>query len=77
MMRLKELRIQAGLSQMQLAKILGCSQRNISIWETGKTIPTMKSLKRLAVVFQCRPEDIYTFTPRSRPRHRNTKQADE
>lgn len=33
--RLKELRLEAGLKQSDLAKIVGCSQQTISNYETG------------------------------------------
>ncbi len=36
--RLKELRLEAGLKQSDLAKIVGCSQQTISNYETGFSI---------------------------------------
>lgn len=38
-MRLKELRIKAGLSQSDLAKKLNVHQTAVSQWETGKKRP--------------------------------------
>ncbi len=36
--RLKELRLEAGLKQSDLAKLVGCSQQTISNYETGFSI---------------------------------------
>ena len=35
--RLSACRIQAGYSQAEVAEILGCSDKTIVSWETGKT----------------------------------------
>ena len=37
--RLSACRIQAGYSQAEVAEILGCSDKTIVSWETGKTAP--------------------------------------
>ena len=49
--RLKELRIERGLSQMQLAKKLNLSQSAIAKWELGKTEPTASAIIALAQFF--------------------------
>ena len=49
--RLKELRQEKGLSQMQLAKATGISQSAIAKWETGRTEPTASALLTLAEYF--------------------------
>ena len=49
--RLKELRINKGISQLGLAEILGMSQQAIGKWETGKATPDYDNLKRLANYF--------------------------
>lgn len=36
---IKEIRIEKGLTQEQLAEQLGVSQKSVSRWETGKTMP--------------------------------------
>lgn len=40
--RLSACRIQAGYSQAEVAEILGCSDKTIVSWETGKTAPKME-----------------------------------
>lgn len=49
--RLKELRQENGLSQMQLAIILGISQSAIAKWELGKTEPTASAIIAIAKYF--------------------------
>lgn len=49
--RLKELRIDRGLSQMQLAKELKLSQSAVAKWELGKTEPTASAIIAVAKYF--------------------------
>ena len=49
--RLKELRIENNLSQMQLAQKTGLSQSAIAKWELGKTDPTASAIITLAKFF--------------------------
>lgn len=46
-----ELRTKSGLSQMQLAKQVGVSNKAVSKWENGKSKPTTDILKKLAILF--------------------------
>lgn len=39
--RIKELRLERGLSQRELAKVLDIKQANISRWEAAKVIPNV------------------------------------
>ena len=49
--RIKDLRIENGLSQMQLAKLLNMSQSAVAKWELGKTEPTASAIILLAKFF--------------------------
>ena len=49
--RVKELRIQHNLSQMDLAKATGISQSAIAKWEIGKTEPTASAIIVLSQFF--------------------------
>ena len=49
--RIRELRIQKGLSQMELSKATGLSQSAIAKWELGKTEPTATAIVVLAKFF--------------------------
>lgn len=50
--RLKELRIEKGLSLVQLAKETGISKSAISFWENGNRIPTALHIITLAKYFE-------------------------
>ncbi len=50
--RLKELRIEKGLSLVQLAKETGISKSAISFWENGDRIPTALNIITLAKYFE-------------------------
>jgi len=45
--RIKKWRLEQGLFQRDLAKIIGVDEMTIVNWEKGKTKPTNKSLERL------------------------------
>lgn len=49
--RLKELRMEKGMSQMDLAVATNLSQSAIAKWELGKTEPTAAALIKLAAFF--------------------------
>lgn len=49
--RLKELRLEKGLTQKQLAKEIGNAQSAIVYWETNKQEPTISALKKLCNYF--------------------------
>ena len=50
--KLYDLRKKAGLSQSQLARLIGVSDKAVSKWENGKAKPTTDSLRRLGALFQ-------------------------
>ena len=50
--RLKELRIEKKIGQIQLAKEIGVSKGIISLWENGLREPTLSSLIALAKFFE-------------------------
>lgn len=49
--RIKELRNEKGLGQVELAKEVGVSKSVISMWENGLREPSMNSLIKLSVFF--------------------------
>lgn len=49
--RLKELRIERGVSQLELGKATKISQSAIAKWELGKTEPTASALIALSLYF--------------------------
>ncbi len=51
MIRLKELRLTAGLTQTELANKLGTTQRNVSNWENGSAAPDVDTIIAIADFF--------------------------
>lgn len=49
--KLKELRIEKGLSQRKLGEILGVCNQTVSFWETGSREPDLDALKEIADYF--------------------------
>ena len=49
--RLKELRLEKGVSQIEIAKIMNMSKMAISHWEKGNSEPSIEQLKILAAYF--------------------------
>lgn len=49
--RIKEIRIERGLSQERFGNALSVSQDTISLWEKGKSVPTAEYLIAMAKQF--------------------------
>lgn len=57
----KELRRKCLLSQIDLAKEIGVSFSTVNRWETGKTVPNYKTMKRIDLF--CKKHEIdFDFT---------------
>ncbi|MEX2803824.1 helix-turn-helix transcriptional regulator [Streptococcus sp. H31] len=56
--KLKELRLEANLSQKQIAYELGVSQQSYARWETGKHEPTLNTLKKVSKFFKIPIEEL-------------------
>lgn len=57
--KLRKLRELAGLSQVEFAKKMGTTQRGISKFETGETLPTYGSLVRLGKALKVHPGEFF------------------
>lgn len=55
---IKALRQEKGLTQPQLAKLLGVSNGIISIWENNVNEPKATYIKRLALVLEVSADDL-------------------
>jgi len=62
--RLTELRLQANLSQKELAELVSVPIANIGFWERTNTPPSSKVLPRLAEVLGATVEEILTGNAR-------------
>lgn len=59
--RLKDARVQNGLSQSQLAEMVGVSRNTISSTETGQFNPTAKLALVLCIALDRKFEDLFYF----------------
>lgn len=57
--KIKERREAAGMSQKQLAAMIGVDASAISLWENDLTNPKMGNLVKLAEIFGCKPGDLF------------------
>ena len=55
---LARLRMERGMTQGQLADMVGCHTKDISRWETGKHKPGAAYLVRLAAALQCTLDEL-------------------
>ena len=56
--RLKQLRKEKGMTQIDLAKAIGVSNGTVAMWETGKRRPSFELLDKLSDVFDRRLDYI-------------------
>ena len=49
--RIKEIRLEQGLSQQKFGEILSVSQDTVSLWEKGKSVPVTELLIDIAIKF--------------------------
>ena len=59
--RVQEIRKQKGLSQVELAKMIGVSRNTISSIETGQYEPTAKIALLLSIALDLKFEDLFYF----------------
>ena len=59
--RLRDIRAEKGLSQAELAELVGVSRNTISSIETGQFCPTAKLALILCVALDRKFEDIFYF----------------
>lgn len=51
--RIKELRLEKELSQIELAKVLSVTRSTITKWETGDRTPSLQLLIAMTKIFDC------------------------
>ena len=59
--RLKELRIKAGIKQEQLAQKIDIAVRNLSKIETGITFPSSETLEKIIIALDIPPKELFDF----------------
>ncbi len=65
--RIKELRKEKGLTQVELARALNVSKGAIAMWETGKRTPTFEYLRPMSTLFNREPDYILCYTDDASP----------
>ena len=59
--RIRQLRKLNGITQEQLAEMLGIGTPNISYIENGKFAPSMENFEKLVKIFGIEPYELYKF----------------
>ena len=59
MNRIKELRLERGMTLEELAAEVGCTLQAVSCWERGQTLPTADRLPQLAKALGCTIDDLF------------------
>ena len=72
---LKELRREKGLTQEQLAERLNLSNRTVSRWETGNSIPDLSILIELADFYDVDMREIVEGERKSEIKEENLKET--
>ena len=57
--KIKELRLERGLSQMQLSKLIGVSQKAIDYWERGINEPKASYIIALVKAFEITFDEFF------------------
>lgn len=60
--RIKEIRTENKLNQQQFGEKLGVSQDTVSLWETGKSLPTAEVLILLSKTFHISVDYVLCLT---------------
>jgi transcriptional regulator with XRE-family HTH domain len=60
-LRLKEFREKAKLSQKKIGELMGVTQQTYSRWELGLRFPNPIEIKKLCEIFKCTPNDLFGF----------------
>lgn len=57
-MNLREMRVKAGKSVLDVQKALGVSDAAVYYWENGTTKPTIEKLIKLAELYGCSVDEL-------------------
>lgn len=60
-MSILEKRLEAGITQAELARAVSCSRQTVNRLERGLEKPRPLLRHKLAIYFACDPDDIYTY----------------
>lgn len=54
------------IKQIELAKMLGCSNTTISMWMHGNAIPRMDKVDKMCEIFHCERQDLLRDEPKTK-----------
>lgn len=57
-MKIKEIRLEKGYTQKQLADMVKVSRQQINSWENGTRNPKLPAIKKLAEALECEISDL-------------------
>ncbi len=57
--KIKELRLNRGISQKKLAYAIGVAQSSINYWEKGQRTPSVSAAQKLADYFNITMDELY------------------
>ncbi|MCQ2399430.1 MAG: helix-turn-helix domain-containing protein [Clostridia bacterium] len=60
--RLKELRIESGKTQKQLAELLQTTDDSVFSWEKGRSQPSIEMLRKICTLFQVSSDYLIGLT---------------
>lgn len=75
--RLKELRKESNITQVQLADALGVSKGTVAMWETGKRQPNFETLNALSNIFDKRIDYILGYSNDSSSAQMNEEEIEQ
>lgn len=61
--KFKAIRESVKLTQPEVAEALGIKYQSVQGWESGKTVPRMQNIYRLAELFHCSAREFADFEP--------------
>lgn len=67
--RIRDLRIDANMTQEEVARLVGVSTRHYVRWERGHALPYWRNIEKIAEAFDITPEAIVDAENSSVPNH--------
>ena len=68
---IRQLRVERGLSQAQLAERLHVTRQTVSSWERDMSHPDIQTLEKLASVYEIRLEELLFARPKGKAKQRS------
>lgn len=59
--KIKRLRTNLNITQFTLGELVNVNQRQITLIESGKSFPSLKTLVKFTQIFSCELQDLFLF----------------